>query len=178
MNSSSPFPETAPDFSDPLGLISACHQRVLDHSALLEQIIEKIAAGEIDNDVRSAAVKVQQYFSTSAMLHHQDEEKDIFPILVRQSLKIAEIIHKLKQQHQEQEKLWSVIDPKLKRLPETVDDELREASSAFIASQREHVNIENEELFFMAQHILSNDELKKIGKSMADRRGVRLPFNF
>ena len=178
MNTNSPFPEAAPDFRDPLGLIRACHQRVLDHSDLLEQVIAKIEAEEVDGDVREAAKKVFKYFSTAAKHHHQDEEQDIFPILVRQSLKIAEIIHNLKKQHQEHDQLWAVIGAKLSRLPAESDPELKEAATKFIALQREHVQIENDDLFMMAQHILSSDDLKKIGKAMAERRGVRLPFNF
>ncbi len=178
MNSQSPFPHTAPDFSDPLGLISACHQRIRDHASLLELIVVRFEKGEIDADVREAAKKVHTYFNTAAKHHHQDEEKDIFPLLIRQSLKIADIIHKLKQDHQHHAELWSVIEPVLKRLPETLDDHFKQSVVEFCTLQKEHVNIEDEDLFAMAKHILSSEQLKKIGKAMAERRGVRLPFNF
>ena len=178
MNTQSPFSHTAPDFSDPLGLISACHQRIRDHASLLELIIERFEKDEVDADVREAARKVHTYFNTAAKHHHQDEEKNIFPLLIRQSLKIADIIHKLKQDHQRHNELWSVIQPVLKRLPESLDDHFKQSAYEFTALQRDHAKIEDEDLFAMAKHILSSEQLRKIGKAMAERRGVRLPFNF
>ena len=41
---------------------------------------------------------------------------------------------------------------------------------------RSHARKENSELLEMAQHIFGSDELKQIGRAMAERRGVKQPF--
>ena len=85
--------EQAPDFSDPLGLLKACHQRMLGFCDLLEKIIEHIKEHGVDADVNQSAQKVHRYFSSAAMFHHMDEEQDLFPLLIGSSLKLATIIH-------------------------------------------------------------------------------------
>ena len=48
MSSNSPSPESAPDFSDPLGLLKACHQNILVFCDQLEELAQKIESDPID----------------------------------------------------------------------------------------------------------------------------------
>ncbi len=77
-----------PDFNDPLGILKACHQRMLMYCGILDKLIPHIADKGVDAEARSAIGKVKTYFSTSAVHHHQDEEEDLFSILARQSFYI------------------------------------------------------------------------------------------
>lgn len=169
------FPPAAPDFSDPLGLLRACHERVLKHCDTLENLAAHIADKGIDQDAREAAAQVHKYFSVAGKHHHQDEEQDIFPRLARQSLKLADLIHRLKQAHRTIDALWEPLAPLLAR-PATIQDS--EAFSAlvepFTEAYRSHVRQENEELLDRAQHIFGSDELKEIGEKMAARRGLQI----
>jgi hemerythrin-like domain-containing protein len=166
------FSEPAPDFTDPLGLLRACHERILGLCDTLLKLPAHIEANGVDDELRNAAANIHRYFSTAAQLHHQDEEQDIFPLLARQSLKLADLIHRLKQEHLELDALWQKLEPRLAR-PASIEDP--EAFSALIGrfteAYRSHAMKENEELLDIAVHIFSSEQLKVIGEHMAERRG-------
>ena len=168
---SEPFPEAAPDFDDPLGLLRACHQRMLGHCEILEKLARHMELSGVDKDALAAARKVHTYFSTAAVLHHQDEEQDLFPLLVRSTLKMAELIHGLKQDHERLDQAWRDIAPMLAQ-PSHIGDpqQFTVLANNFAELYRDHIAKENEELLDRAQHMLSSEQLKKIGKAMKERR--------
>jgi len=163
-----------PNFNDPLGLLRACHERMLANCDTLEKLVAHLRDKGMDDEARLAINRVVTYFTTSAVHHHEDEEKDLFPLLNGQSLKLAELIFKLKQDHQALDTLWQQLAGDLKQgsaLAENPDFAGHVAQ--FCAAYREHIDIENRELLFLAQHSLSSRQLEDIGRSMAKRRGVR-----
>lgn len=174
--STSLFPETAPDFTDPLGLLRACHERILQHCELLERLLEHLCAGEADAEARTAAGRIYRYFNTATKLHHQDEEEDLFPHLARQSLKLADRVHRLRQEHQASDELWESLatifahPSGLAGLPALAD-----TVEAFVTLQREHVARENEEILDVAELILDREFTRKLGAKMAERRGQPTP---
>lgn len=171
---SEPLIPGLPDFDDPLGVLRACHQRMLAQCATLEKLPAHIASNGIDDEARSAIGRIVTYFSTSAVHHHQDEEQDLFPLLNRQSLKLADIVHRLRKDHELLERLWQQLLPDLKKpgaLAENPDFSAHVA--AFCTAYRTHIDTENKQLLGMAQHILSHKQLQEMGRSMARRRGQR-----
>ena len=107
--------ENLPGFDEPLALLRACHKNILDHCDRLEGLVTHIDTQGIDDEARQAARNIVRYFSSSALLHHRDEEEDLFPRMNRQSIKIAELIRDLKQQHVKLDQLWEIIVPELKK---------------------------------------------------------------
>jgi hemerythrin-like domain-containing protein len=165
MNSSS-LPDELPGFDDPIGMLRACHEKILAHCGLLERLL--------DTPDRDTATQVHRYFSTSAPLHHRDEEEDLFPRISRQSLKIAELVHNLKKEHRELDSLWSRIAADLKSPPQDgFSEDFLDTAREFCRINRTHVTVENRELLPMATGILSQQDLGAVGESMAARRGVR-----
>ncbi len=177
MNQTNPFPESAPDFSDPLGLLRACHQRMLGNCERLIKLADHLQSHGADNEATTAAASIYRYFTTSARHHHADEEQDLFPRLARESLKLADLVHRLKKEHVELDALWQEIEPLLLR-PGHISDLLgfKELCRRFEDAYQRHIRVENNELLEMARHIFSQAELKKLGASMAERRGVRLGY--
>ena len=170
------FPNPLPGFDEPLALLRACHNKILLHCDLLERVAGSLENADSDFDSREAARKVISYFSSSARLHHQDEEQDLFPLLVRQSLKIADLVNSLKQEHTTMDSLWQAIEPGLKRMPEPDDPAaFVTAATEFCSLNRAHVQRENMEFLPLAQSSLSHRQLKDIGRAMAKRRGARYP---
>ena len=171
--------ESAPDFNDPIGLLLACHQRILSHCDILERLVSHVAENGVDEDARKAALQVYRYFSTAGLLHHMDEEKDVFPLLIRQSIKMAEIIHRLKKDHQEMHVSWSGLAPLLSKPVSIVEaEQFPEMVEKFCQLYRNHVKLEEREFFSKAVHILSTDQLKTIGKNMKDRRKPAVPESY
>jgi hemerythrin-like domain-containing protein len=166
--------EPLPGFDQPIALLRACHARMLVHCDLLEQLSANLGNPDKAEEVRAAARQVMTYFSTSARQHHQDEETDLFPLLRRQSLKLAELVHGLRQEHGELDTLWESIAADLKRLPDIGDRAAFGARvQAFCALTRRHIQRENMEFLPRAEGSLSHRQLQDIGAAMAARRGVR-----
>lgn len=175
MHSNNPFPEAAPDFSDPLALLRACHQRIAQHCELLQRLARQLQQKGLDAEVTQAAGKVHRYFSTAARHHHDDEEQDLFPLLTQHSAEFAEWVHQLRQQHRQLDTLTQAILPLLAE-PASIDD-----SDAFIQQAEEfavawlaHIRYEEDQLLDQATDIFTQDQLIQLGQRMAERRGIRL----
>jgi hemerythrin-like domain-containing protein len=165
------LPEKLPGFDDPIGLLRACHEKMLDHCERLTALVDNES---LDDAAREAARNISRYFSQSAPLHHRDEEQDLFPRINRQSLKIAEMVFTLKREHETLDALWDSIAPELKQLPaEGFSDAFRKAAMEFSALCRQHIGRENRELLPLLSNSLSHQALLEIGESMAKRRGVK-----
>lgn len=162
-----------PGFDDPLGVLRACHERMLGYCDMLEKLVSHIAEQGLDGEAKSAITKVVDYFTTSAAHHHQDEEENLFPILNGQSLKLADLVFRLRQEHQELNRLWDALAADFNK-PSTLAENPDFAAhvSEFCQHYRDHIELENSELLFMAQHILSSRQLEEMGDDMAKRRGI------
>ncbi len=162
----------APDFSDPLGLLKACHQRILGFCNLLEKMVVHNNKNGIDSEFKQAAQKIHRYFTTAGILHHMDEEQDLFPLLVGQSLKIAAIINDLKQDHIAMNAAWEKLEPVLAH-PAIIEDasEFEQWVNEFCHLYRKHIKTEEEDFLSIAQHMLSSEQLVHLGESMKERRG-------
>jgi hemerythrin-like domain-containing protein len=168
-----PTPQT-PDFSDPLAALHACHEDMLAQCETLEQLVAHIREHGLDAEARGRIAGAVQFFTTVAVQHHQDEETDLFPILNRQSLKLADIVFRLRKDHEQLHKLWDTLFLDFKKgaaLAE--DDAFADHVTAFCSGYRDHIKRETMELLNMAQHILSHQQLEEIGRAMARRRGIR-----
>jgi hemerythrin-like domain-containing protein len=170
------LPEELPGFDEPIALLRACHNKIIAHCELIEQIVTTLQGGSGDFDTRAAARQALNYFSRSARQHHEDEEQDLFPLLIRQSLKLADLVNSLKSEHRKLDELWQTIEPGLRRMPEPSDPEaFIAAASEFCSLNREHVLRENTDFLPVAQSSLSSQQLGDIGRSMARRRGAPYP---
>lgn len=172
------FPSAAPDYSDPLGLLRACHERIFQHSAMLEKLPRHFAEKGLDQEFCAAAEKIHRYYSTAAPHHHADEEQDLFPLLVRHSLTIADTVNQLKQEHEQLQAQWKELEPLLAK-PSSIENPTAFEAQAlrFAEANRRHAQKENEEVLEIAHHLLGRDEQIKLGRNMAERRGVSLPLN-
>jgi len=168
------LPDTLPGFDDPLALLRACHEKMLAQCDLLDALVAQARSGELDEAARKAAQDITRYFSSSAPLHPRDGEQDLFPRINRQSLRIAELVHSLKREHQELDTLWETLAPELRRIPgDGFSAAFLEAAGRFCELSRQHIKRENLELLPLLASSLSRQELGYIGESMAQRRGVQ-----
>ncbi len=175
MNENTLFPPAAPDFSDPLGLLRACHERVFKHCDTLVNLAAHLADKGLDQDAKEAAAQVHKYFSVAGKHHHQDEEQDLFPRLARQSLKLADMVHRFKLDHEKLDAMWAELEPLLARPAKIEDtDTFMTLAQQYADAYSDHARRENEDLLDMAQHIFGSDELKQIGEKMAERRGIHI----
>jgi hemerythrin-like domain-containing protein len=167
-------PPAAPDFGDPLAVLLACHGDMLVQCQALQQLVVHLREHGFDTQARSTITQAVQFFAAAALQHHQDEEVDVFPILNRQSLKLADVVFRLRADHKRLHSLWEQLVADFKRGPQLAEDsEFAERVDAFCAAYRDHIRREEKDLFDMARHILSRAQLEEIGRAMARRRGLR-----
>ncbi|RZI95944.1 MAG: hemerythrin domain-containing protein, partial [Rubrivivax sp.] len=72
----------AAGFEAPFEMLGACHERVERMLALLARLQQHVLARGWDESVASAARDVMRYFDLAAPLHHEDEERHVFPPLL------------------------------------------------------------------------------------------------
>jgi hemerythrin-like domain-containing protein len=170
-------PATA-DFDHPLEMLSACHDRVLDRVDTLERLVAHLPVHGCDEQARQAAANVMRYFDTAGEHHHEDEERDLFPLLAREAPEDAAataLIVRLKDEHVRLRGMWQALRGEL--------DAIRQGSAAqldakriarFGALYRQHIELEELELLPLAERVLADADKRVIGAAMAGRRGV--PF--
>jgi hemerythrin-like domain-containing protein len=170
----SDFPSPAPDFHDPLGLLAACHDRILTHCKLLGRIAEHHARGELGASVRGACAQVTRYFTTASVHHHEDEEHDLFPLLLRARPDLAPLVTRLREEHKRLEAVWKNLAPALADPESYATADFHRRVDEFRAAYENHVALENADLIPAAQKLLGKDDLARLGQAMAHRRGVPL----
>ncbi|MDE2089431.1 MAG: hemerythrin domain-containing protein, partial [Gammaproteobacteria bacterium] len=113
------LPASTPDFDDPLEMLAACHTRIESQCMTLLRLPAYLSEHGNDAAVREAASKVIRYFETAGRHHHQDEEQDLFPILIaRADAAQRALIGNLAAQHQDLEVAWRALKPLLAMLAE------------------------------------------------------------
>ncbi|BAZ93020.1 uncharacterized protein FOKN1_0618 [Thiohalobacter thiocyanaticus] len=167
-----PFPQPAPGFDDPLGLLRACHMRMLMHCSTLEKLPAQIDAGK-QAELQETVEKIRHYFNTAAHLHHQDEERDLFPLLEEQSPDFNAAVRELSAQHPELESAWRELDARLAELDRIDDSAALDARiRAFTNAYRQHIQHEEQKVLMPAEQALNDADRKRLGRAMARRRNV------
>ena len=162
------------NLSEPLTALRQFHQLNNDLCEGLETLAAAAENGGEASALRAPAAEIHRHFGGLAVIHHKDEEEDLFPLLARQSLKLADRVHQARQGHEKLEAAWNVLGPILRDPTAMAADPATFATKAraFAQLQREHSSFEEEELFELAQHILGKEDLSKISKAMKKRRGA------
>lgn len=168
------FPAPAPGFDDPLGLLAACHERILTHCRLLERIVEHHARGELGPAVLGACAQVVRYFTTAARHHHEDEEQDLFPRLRAIDPALTDTLARLEAEHVRLAAAWTLLERQLAVPAQAGNSEMRESAETFCAAYRAHIDRENSVLLPAARAQLSPHDLARLAVAMALRRGVTL----
>jgi hemerythrin-like domain-containing protein len=168
------FGSAAPGFDQPLGMLRACHERILRQCDTLVKLAAHIKTHGVDDDATTAAAQVHRYFSPAGQHHHADEEEDLFPLL-RANGELAALIAGLQQDHQAMEKEWAALEPLLAK-PQSLAmlPDFAQRAQAFRALYARHIDMENDRLLPLAGAFLSADQLAGLGACMARRRGVDL----
>ncbi len=163
-------------FEVPLEMLAACHLRIADQLATLQRLAAHLREHGADAEAQTAAERVLRYFDTSARDHHADEEQDLFPALIESmagsdAVCLREMFSALGADHRRLEAGWQRLRARLQQVArgESVlldSDEVQ----AFTELYRTHIEREESELLPMAQRLLSDSELERIGAAMRARR--------
>ena len=171
-------------FDNPLGLLSDCHRRIERFLRQLLAVTEHTNGGPLDDQARHALEVALRYFREAAPRHTRDEEDSLFPRLkesddpeVREALSIMgtlEADHETADAaHAEVEQLGTEWLDKGELSTDKVD-RLRELLMNLQSLYARHINIEDNILFPSAARILPHETITRVGREMAERRGIDL----
>lgn len=169
-------------FDEPLEMLLGCHRRIEKQLETLKRLRAHLEAKGIDAEASAAAQAVLRYFGKSAVDHHEDEEKDVFPLLER---RIAEadaaerfrgLRARLEAEHRELEAAWARLRKPLEGIAEGLMRTLPEGDvQSFAGGYANHIAAEESALREMFARWLDDRDRETIGRSMAARRGVPYP---
>lgn len=165
-------PQNFVTWDEPIDMLYACHGKVKNFCRQLQLLPDYLDKNGVNQAVKNDVQQILNYFNQSAPLHHDDEEKDFFPALIKQRPEAQTEVDLLEAQHIELHRNWDELSTQLVALLHGEIQQIdRELIKRFVAGYDQHIAIE-EPLFELGRAHLSQEELNSIGKIMADRRRV------
>lgn len=172
--------EAAPSFDHPLEMLHACHGKIMLQCGTLRNLVTHLANKGCDQQAQQAAQSILRYFDTAGQFHHQDEEGDLFPVLLALSgsekAQIKTLVDRLLAEHAVMFAAWDEVRAILLQIAAGVNTPLPEAlAEKLIGSYFAHIGGEEKELLPLAARLLNPEQVMRLGKSMAARRGAKFP---
>jgi hemerythrin-like domain-containing protein len=166
-------------FSEPTGLLSDCHRRIEMFLAALERVAQSTDR-PLNSESQQALEAALRYFREAAPKHTADEEESLFPRLRQMNHPELEAairrLEPLERDHRRADALHADVDrigrACLERgfLLAEESRRFREAILVLIDIYKEHIRIEDEDVFPLAGRILTSADKAEIAGEMAARR--------
>jgi pyridoxamine 5'-phosphate oxidase len=175
--------DAAVGFDDPLEMLLACHRRIERQLVTLERLQAHLHDKGMDAEASVAAQGILRYFAKAAEAHHEDEEKDLFPLLEDRIAAGAEkarfhaLRERLEADHANVREMWARLRKPLEAIAEGLPRSLpRTDVVAFTQAYTGHIAMEEPALHELFERWLDERDRAALGKSMRVRRemvGVR-----
>lgn len=174
--------ETPAGFDDPLEMLLGCHRRIEKHLETLRRLQAHVEEKGVDAEASSAAEAVLRYFRKAAANHHDDEERDLFPLLEQriddpgERARFRHFRDGIAADHRILEAAWHRLRKPLEAIAEGLGRPLPVADvAAFVDGYTHHILTEEDTLREFFDRWLGDDDRQVLGRSMAARRGVASP---
>jgi len=160
---------------DGFEVLDATHRQILAALDTLQQLVARLDRNDADAQAQAMAATVVKFFDTTARQHHEDEERHVFPTLVRSpNPQMMQTMARLQQDHRWLEEDWMELSAHLEALAagHTWWDLalVREGSAVFIALSHDHIALEESLIYPEAQLRMRQVERGEMGREMAARR--------
>lgn len=173
---------TAHSFANPTGLLSDCHRRVEMFIGSLK-VVADTSGQELTQETRRSLDLALRYFRDAAPKHTADEEESLFPRLrqlANPEVKAAlDRMDALESDHRWAEPLHSEVERlggkylDQGRLSPDDAQVFRDSVHQLYGMYRSHIEMEDREVFPIADRVLPADWKAEIAREMAARRGVK-----
>lgn len=162
----------AAGFDDPLALLAACHDRISGHCTTLLMLREHLGTHGCDSAAQQAAARVFHYFAQAGRWHHEDEEIDLQPLLAQHGdTQLLVVMAHVFAEHHDINRAYEPLAAALQAVS-TGDYGGELPVEPFVSLTRRHIAIEEERVLRPAHRLLLPDEMDRLGRAMAARRGV------
>jgi pyridoxamine 5'-phosphate oxidase len=171
-----------PDFTDPLGLLVHCHERIEGQLDALARAAEALRTGSAQS-ISGAFAAIDaacRHFAIAGVKHTEDEEMSLFPRLREKGGAAGEelfaAMKELESQHRTAEEMHKQFDEFVLTLPRDGSADSRELDcfsemvAEVTAFYRPHIFMENNLVFPVAGRVLPANEIHAVGEEMRERR--------
>lgn len=173
-------------FDDPTGLLSDCHRRVEMFMGSL-RAVAALCEKPLTDEIRRSLDLALRYFREAAPKHTADEEESLFPRLRRinnpelqAALAQLDVLEKDHRWAEPLHKAVDLIGSEYLAQGELTPDksrDFREAVSQLDAMYRRHIEVEDKQVFPVAERVVNAELKAEIAKEMAARRAVKKVVN-
>ena len=173
------------NFTDPIGLLTDCHRRIERFLSVLVQVAGQAQGGALSEEQRAAMDTALRYFREAAPKHTADEETTLFPrlrVCGHPDLQVAFArMDSLEQDHVRANLAHAEVDRlgqmwlSSGSLPRGEAERLSGILAELNELYRDHIAVEERELFPAASRVLAQADREAIGAEMAARRGLTQP---
>jgi pyridoxamine 5'-phosphate oxidase len=169
-------------FDDPIGMWMGCHRRIEKQLKTLARLPAHLASKGVDAEASTAAQAILRYFEKSGPHHHEDEDRDLFPLLDKRitdesdRARFRALRAQLEADHKRMDACWARLRKPLHGIADGIAKPLDAGDvEAFLAIYRSHIPAEDGAIPGLVKRYLSPADLESLGRSMAARRGVAFP---
>lgn len=171
-------------FDQPLALLSDCHRRIEHFLGVLARVVDQARGSALTAEQREAVETCLRYFSQAAPRHTADEEQSLFPRLrelagahadVREAmakLEALEADHAAADDAHAEVRQWFERWMQVGTLAPVQVERLGRILRLLQDLYSRHIEVEDNEVFRLAGRVLGPGELDRIGREMAQRRGL------
>ena len=160
---------------DGFDLLDGCHRQIIFKLGLLAALILRLRSRGADAEAREMAKRISHFFSTTARLHHEDEERHVFPkLMASPDPGLVQDVRRLQQDHEWLEENWIQLGAMLDAVGAGSAgydlDALEHAATLFTELSRDHVALEESCIYPEARARTYATERREMGREMAARR--------
>jgi hemerythrin-like domain-containing protein len=160
---------------DGFDALDLTHRQIVVELGKLAALVSRLDSAGLDTETRNLAREVCGFFATTARLHHEDEERHVFPQMEASGdADIVQAVLRLKQDHHWIEEDWRELAPHVDAVASGQlwydVDVLREGVNIFIALSLDHMALEESYVYPEAKAKLGAVERREMGREMAARR--------
>jgi hemerythrin-like domain-containing protein len=127
--------------------LDATHRQALQMLQALERLLAHVSEGGADATARDSAREIMAFFSGPALLHHAEEESQVFPDLLDGSdAELTQHVQRLQQDHGWLEQDWLELCAPIEAIASGYSwydlEMLRNAVPVFVSLYHEHIVLE------------------------------------
>ncbi|WP_290868519.1 hemerythrin domain-containing protein [Aquabacterium sp.] len=168
---------TSPRGIQPFDVLDACHQQMVTALHQLATLVEHLRERGVDGKAQEMARNIFNFFMTTARQHHEDEEKHIFPALLRSDDdNLIRQTLRLQQDHGWIEEDWLELAPQIESIAAGYNwfnlEQLELGIPVFTALYQDHMALEESLIYPEAKARIGAWDLQGAGREMAERRRV------
>ena len=165
-------PASSVDTEQPLNNFSQCHAGILRHLDSFGELPALLAPAQ---RARAVAEDIVRFFRTAAFEHHEEEERELFPAVLRaasqgaERQRVQQLIEQLTREHRDIEQQWNALEPPLKKVAKGQPADIDPAAiERLVAQYQAHARFEETEFLPLSEQILGRDgnQMAALGLSL------------